>query len=103
MNIQNDKPVMIFRRDTEFGTFYNVGLSKKTKEGTYLNGYMVVQFRNGVEIENQTKIVIKKAWLSFFLKEKETKPYIFIADFEIYNEDPYEAMGQEIDDNDLPF
>ena len=113
MNIVTDKPITVFRRDTEFGSFYSVGLSKKNNEGSYINGYMSVQFKNGVELENKTKIYIKNAWLSFYLKEKETKPYIFISDFETLEDtinqakqpkqqDPFVEMGQIVDD-DLPF
>lgn len=109
MNIETTKAVMIFRRDTEFGTFYSAGLSKKTHDGSYLNGYMPVQFKKGVEVDHKTKILIKNAWLSFYLKDNETKPYIFVSEFEILDEtiesskDPFKEMGKVVEDDDLPF
>lgn len=120
MNISNENAVMIFKREYEGNTFYSVGLSKKNQDGTYTNGYMPCQFKKGVSVENQTKMYIKKAWLSFYLKDKETKPYIFISEYKTLDEamkqgkeaiveepkeDPYATFAQEveIDDSMLPF
>jgi hypothetical protein len=60
---------------------------KKKQDGTYDNAYIPVQFKKGVEFENQTNIYIKKAWLSFY-KTKEGKPiyYIFISEFNTIKE-----------------
>ena len=126
MNITNEQAVMIFKREYQGNTFYSVGLSKKKQDGTYDNGYMSCQFKKGVSLEDKTKIYIKHAWLSFYLKDipdsesKQTMPYIFINDFEtlqdtiensksnseilkdvMTEEDPYSAFGNsiEIDDN----
>ena len=121
MNINNENAVMIFKREYEGNTFYSIGLRKKNQDGTYTNGYMPCQFKKDVAIENQTKIYIKKAWLSFYLKDKETKPYIFISEFktmdeamqpakailteETGKEDPYNDFAQEVEitEADLPF
>jgi hypothetical protein len=81
MNITNDKEVMIFRSEYEGKVFYTIGLSKKNQDGSYTNGYMPCQFKNGVDLANQTKIKIGKAWLSFYLKDKRTVPYVFISEF----------------------
>ena len=110
MNITNERAVMIFKKEYQGNTFYSLGLSKKDKNGNYINGYMPCQFKNGVSIEDKTKIQIKSAWLSFYLKDKETKPYVFINDFDLVEEaavqietDPFLEFGQEvnIDDNFL--
>jgi len=117
MNITNERPVMIFKREYEGNIFYNLGLSKKDKDGNYVNGYMPCQFKNGVSIEDKTKIYIKNAWLSFYLKDKQTKPYIFINEYETVEEvieqskieedpfatDVYSDFGENItiDDNFL--
>jgi hypothetical protein len=120
MNISNDNAVMIFKREYEGNTFYSVGLNKKNQDGTYTNGYMPCQFKKGAAVEDKTKIYIKKAWLSFYLKDKETKPYIFISEFttldnamkqgkeavaEEPKKDPYKDFAQEvvITEEDLPF
>ena len=118
MNITNERAVMIFKREYEGNTFYSLGLSKKDKDGNYVNGYMPCQFKNGVSIEDKTKLYIKSAWLSFYLKNipnsegKQTVPYIFINEFETVGEtieqakteveeDPFLEFGNEvsIDDN----
>lgn len=124
MEIVSDREEMIFRKDYNGKPFYSIGLSKKTKNGTYENGYMSVYFKSDVTLRNKTKIMIKSAWLSFNLKENKTYPYIFINDFTITDEgemqetrnnevNPFAAMKEKvesdigkqikIDDNDLPF
>lgn len=89
MNIDNKYPVMIFKREYQGKEFYSVGLSKKDRNGNYINGYMTCSFKKGVSVPDKTKIYIKKAWVDFYLKEKETKPFIFISEFE--------TIGQTID------
>ena len=73
MNIENKYPVMIFRSTYENKYFYKMGLSKKGQDGKYINGYIMCRFKNGVELEDKTKLYIKNAWLDFYLKDKETK------------------------------
>lgn len=118
MNIQTDKMQMIFRQDTEYGTNYRIGMSRKKQDGTYDNAYFPVQFKKGIEVENRTNIYIKDAWLTFF-KTKEGKPifYIFINDFNTVHEEANEfkdasiktetkgidSLGIQINDIDLPF
>ena len=126
MNISNEQAVMIFKREYQGNTFYSLGLSKKNQDNTYTNGYMPCQFKKGVQLEDKTKIYIKKAWLSFYLKDKETKPYIFISEFttleqvidnskktdnEILQQvmkeeptsDPFTEFGEEVSGMELPF
>ena len=121
MNITNNYAVTIFKNDTQYGTFYKVGLSKKDKDGNYVNGYKDVRFKKGVELADKTKIYIKKSWLDFYVKDKRTIDYIFISEFETLESkieeskevleskvDPYEQFGstitgEQIDEMDLPF
>ena len=124
MNIVNNYPVMIFK--DEYGK-YTVGLSNKKQDGTYENAYYPIQFNKEVVLENQTKILIKNAWLSFYKWEYEGKKgttfYIRCNQFELADQqeqpkqeeekglDPYQVFGNSItveqidsiDDNDLPF
>lgn len=101
MNITNERAVMIFKKEYEGNTFYSVGLSKKDKDGNYVNGYMPCQFKNGVSIEDKTKLYIKSAWLSFYLKNipnsesKQTVPYIFINEFETVGKTIEQAKVEE--------
>lgn len=113
MNIENKYPVTIFKNEYEGRAFYKVGLSRKDMSGNYINGYMSCRFKNGVSLEDKTKIYIKNAWLDFYLKEKTTIPYIFISEFETIgetieaakSEDPFKEFGNEVvlTDDDLPF
>ena len=129
MNISNEYPVTIFKNVNDYGTFYKVGLSKKDVEGKYINGYKDIRFKKGVELEDKSKIYIKKAWLDFYIKEKKTIDYIFCSEFEkieetienartlnnmsdsqivqavVNEEDPFKSFANEIEigDMDLPF
>lgn len=86
MNISNEYPVTIFKNVNDYGTFYKVGLSKKDVNGNYINGYKDIRFKKGVELEDKSKIYIKKAWLDFYIKDKKTIDYIFCSEFELIEE-----------------
>lgn len=128
MNIETEQQYTIFRNDFNGYSYYKIGVSKKSQSGEWINGYIRCQFKKDVVIENKTKIYIRKAWLSFYLNNKETIPYIFISDFEttdetienskkvsqsgtetatqsVTREDPFKDFGEEIQlsDEDLPF
>lgn len=129
MKISNEYAVMIFRNDNDFGTFYKVGLVKKDTDGKYINGYKDCRFRKGVEIEDKTKIYIKKAWIDFYIKDNKTIDYIFISEYETLkdtieksksnnhqvekqsnnkeklSDEPFIEFGKQItiDDSELPF
>lgn len=126
MNIENKYPVMIFRNEFEGRALYNVGLSKKDQEGNYINGSIPCKFKKDVEVENKSKIYIKKAWLDFYRKDKQTIPFIFISEFEyvgdviqeskelsdseivqavMNDKDPFSDLGDvlALSDEDLPF
>ena len=116
MEIISDRDEIIFRKDFDGKPRYTLGLSKKDKDNNLVKGYITVRFRNGIELENKTRIKIKKAFFEFNLYENKTYPYIFINDFEVVNENkeegnPFEQMkakvmndmGIEIKDEDLPF
>ena len=118
MEIVSNKEEMIFKNEYNDKPFYTIGLSKKDKNGNYINGYMNVNFKKGVELENKTKIKIKNAWLDFYKSDVKTIPVIFISDFEIISDnkkDPFEEFGNsiksdfdsgeqiQITDADLPF
>jgi len=93
---------MIFSKEYQERTFYSMGLNKKKQDGTYENGYMNVVFRKGVVIPNKTKIVIQKAWLDFYIKDKITVPQIFISEFEMEEQIP-EGFAAMDETDSLPF
>ena len=82
MNIQSDKSYLVFKKQTQYGAMYSIGLSKKNQSNGYDKGYIGCKFKNGVDLENKANIYIKEAWLTFYLdKNKKTVPYIFINEF----------------------
>ena len=122
MNIESKQPYTVFRNDYNQYIFYKLGISKRDATGKWINGYIRCKFKKDVIVENKTRIYLKKAWLSFDLKEKETIPFIFVSEFETVNEvidsskksadelqttaeDPFKDFGEEIEirDEDLPF
>ena len=119
MRIISDKRETIFKKEINGRAFYSIALSKKDKDGNFVNGYMKVDLRKGADIPNKSRIKIKNAWLSFYKDEdNKTMPTLFIDEFEIVKEgeqNPYEEFGDsiktksdigqqiEITDNDLPF
>lgn len=105
MKLENKFPVMIYARQYQDTILYSLRLSKKDKDGNYVNGFINCRFKKDVKVDDKKKIYIKDAWLDFYLKDKETKPYIFINEFE-YVEDTIEKSKEEeivINDEDLPF
>ena len=120
MDFKENYIVMVFVKEFDNRKIYNIGLSKKNKDGGYDNGYIQARFRKDVEIEDKTRIKVKESWLSFNKNENKTFPFVFINDFEILaeakpkQEDPFKEMGEkvkteakldqiEITDADLPF
>lgn len=86
--------VMIFMNEREGRKSYSMGISKKKQDGSYENGFMPVQFKKDVTLNNKTKIEIKKAWLSFYktTEGNRTVPFIFIDDFTVTEERGLQAL-----------
>lgn len=118
MNIENKFPVMVFAREYQGRTYYSIGLSKKDKNGNWINGYKECQFKKDVKVENKTQIYIKKAWIDFWLdKDNKTHDFIFICEFETVENTIKKSKEEEvvekggtinmeeivITDKDLPF
>ena len=117
MEIISKKEEMVFKNEYNGKVFYSIGISKKNQDGKYENGYINVRFKKDVELENQTKIKIKKAWIDFYCKDRKTFPYIFVSEFEPVEEkkDVFKEFGEsikteseigqqiEITDDDLPW
>ena len=118
MNILADRPFMIFKKIGEYGAMYSLGISNKKENGSYETAYMNVKFKKDVNLEDKTKIIIKKGWLKFRLKDKKPYWYIFISEFQNLDNmtnseivktvletpsDPFEEFSKEIIDDDLPF
>lgn len=57
--IQVGKKYRIWRKDFNGHTFYNICVSQKQYDGTSKKYYVPVNFKKGVEISNETDIIIK--------------------------------------------
>jgi len=101
MHIKENEEVMIFKSDKGY---YSIGLSRKDRNGNYFNGYFPCQFKNGISVDNMTKVKLKNAFMSFYLKEKQTMAYIMITDFEVVKDtrNCLELKG-DMEEEEMPF
>lgn len=102
---------MIFKNDKGF---YSTSFSKKNQDGEYVNAYINVAFKKGVNLENKTRINITNGFLTFDdYTNKDgkiiTSYKIFVLDFEQVGS---KAQAKPVEDNtvfgaisddDLPF
>lgn len=98
-----EQEVNIFKNDNGF---YSIGLSRKDRNNEIFFGYFPCQFKKGVEVENKVRIKIKNAFVSFYLKDNETKLYVMILDFEeVKPKENYAKIKGEMEDDGkkLPF
>ena len=109
MEIVSNRKEKIFRKDFNGKPIYKIGLSKKNQDGSYTNGYMLCSFKKGTDIPDKSYINIKQAWVDFYLKEKETIPYIHINNFELVEEkketqviEVQSITTDELDDSQFP-
>lgn len=102
MHIVKDEEVIILKNDKEY---YSIGLSRKDRNNQIIYGYFPCQFKKGVEVQNKTRIKIQNAFISFYLKDDKTMPYLMILDFvEAPKKENYARLkGEEIDGKELPF
>lgn len=102
MHIVKDEEVIILKNDKEY---YSIGLSRKDRNNQIIYGYFPCQFKKGVEVQNKTRIKIQNAFISFYLKDDKTMPYLMILDFvEAPKKENYARLkGEEIDGEELPF
>ena len=101
MHIRDGEEVIIFKNDKGF---YSIGLSRKDRNNQTYYGYFSCQFKSGINVENKTRIKLKNAFISFYLKDDKTMPYLMILDFEIVEkkENYLELKGEEAEEK-LPF
>lgn len=106
MNVNSERPLMVFKREYNGRVYYSLGISKKEMNGKYTNGYMPCEFKKGVSVNDKTRIYLKNAFLTFYLKDKQTVPYIKILEYETVEEtiqnskDPFEEFGEQVDIDD---
>ena len=117
MDVIEKYPVKIFKKDFNGKTYYKIGLSKKDKDGNYINGYVDAVFRKDVDVDDSKKIYIKNAWLDFYkTKDNKTVVNVFINKFDYVGDvieetktDPFNKSGSVsqdeiiLEEEDYPF
>lgn len=86
MKSQITDKTTIYRKEYNGRTFYSATISKKLQDGNWENTTIGIQFPKSVDLRDKTKIDIKKAWLTFYLKDKKPTFYIFCTEFDILEE-----------------
>ena len=115
MQIRGKTTIFANAHESMNGTWYTyaTGVSSKKQDGSYVNAYLDVRFRNGVVVENKTKIDIKDGFLTVkeYTKnggETVKKLELMVLDFELvdggaghYGSD--EPSGYTALSDDVPF
>ena len=103
----DDKGVMIFAKEQEGekGKYmlYSAGVSSKDLNKEYVNGYISVRFKKGVNVPNKTKIKINNAFPVVTKSGERAYVSWMITDFEsLEKKDEWVDMSN-IKDDELPF
>lgn len=100
MHIKENEEVMVFKNDKGY---YSIGLSRKDRNGEVFYGYFPCQFRKNEEVPNKSRIRIRNAFISFYLKDDETKAYVMILDYDIIDNKENYAKIKDNMEKELPF
>lgn len=99
MHIRENDEVIVFKNDKDY---YSIGLSRKDRNNQVYYGYFPCQFKKGDGVENKTRIKLKNAFISFYMKDDKTMAYLMILNYEIVeNKKDYLEIKQEMEN--LPF
>ena len=86
--VTDDKPVTVIRKDGvgqngKAYTMYSLMYSFKNSNEDWKNVFVDAQFRKGTDLANKTKINISNAFLTGSEYNGNTKPKIFVLDYEV--------------------
>ena len=99
MHIRENEEVIIFKNDKDY---YSIGLSRKDRNNQIFYGYFPCQFKKGESVANKTRIKLKNAFISFYIKDDKTMPYLMILNYEeIKEKENYSKIKDEMEN--LPF
>jgi len=113
MNITSERPITIYKFQEGDKVRYTFGVGKKKQDSDeYENAFFPIQFKQGVKLEDKSKIKVKKAWLSFYSWEYQGKKgntfYVMCSEFDEIKEqkveeDPFASFGAtvKIEENDF--
>lgn len=121
MDIKETRSTMVFRTEKDGRVSYSLGMSHKNQDGTFTNYFVSCRFKNGVSLENRTKIKNFTGWLDGYQdSQKRSQTFVFINSFEVDDTFPQpqketpsqvekmaSAIGAqivpEVPEEDLPF
>lgn len=111
--IEAGKKYRVFRNDVGENAYYRISISQTKVDGSKERFYEKVTFKKGVVLDNQTDIIIKKAYENVMANTKdEYNPifYLFITDFDIVErqeqieQQALREFNNKMDESDdLPF
>lgn len=111
--IEAGKKYRVFRNDVGENAYYRISISQTKADGTKDRYYEKVTFKKGVVLDNETDIIIKKAYENVMPNTKDQyNPifYLLITDFEIVErqeqieQQAFREFNNKMDESDeLPF
>lgn len=118
--VEAGRKIRVFKNTYNDRNYYRVQVKQKNYDDTEDIFYVPLQFKKGVELENQTDIIIKQAYENMRKNPKDEYnqiTYLVITDFEIvereeqvqaqayrdFQNNLYENEQQEINIDDIPF
>ena len=113
----DSKPVTVVRKDgvSQSGkayTMYSLMYSFKNSNEEWKNVFVDCAFKKGTDIANKTKINITNAFMTGSEYNGNTKPKIFVLDYEVVegsqpapapNDNEWLNIPDNLDDSSLPF
>lgn len=107
----DERGCMVFANEKEGAngkyTLYSIGVSSKDTNGGWVNGFLNVRFKKGVEVANKTKIKINNAFPVVTKSGDKTYVSFMITDFDNLSEGTNSDEGwvdmSNIKDEELPF
>lgn len=97
----DDYGVRVWRSDNYGRPTYSISIQTKTEDGSYIRDYKQVKFKGGVELENNSEIIIRDAfptldtWNDKQTGELKKKEVWVIMDFVYKNIAPKQPVQRE--------
>lgn len=118
--VEAGRKIRVFKNTYNDRDFYRVQVKQKNYDNTEDIFYVPLQFKKGVELDNQTDIIIKKAYENMRKNPKDEYnqiTYLVVTDFEIvereeqakeqaykdFQDNLYENENEDVDASQLPF
>ena len=104
----DDYGVRVWRSDSYGRPTYSISIQTKTEDGSYIRDYKQVKFKGGVELENNSEIIIRDAfptldiWNDKQTGELKKKEVWVIMDFVYKNSAPRQQMPAREERRKIP-